>query len=151
MNDFINPIALRKAKISKYNRVNVLPTSLTLLHSERPKLYTVLAFPTSLALLHSECNRVNVVPKFYTRYAALFLTFSEGIVKFLLDTEADPRIRNRKRQTPSNLAQNSVIKRELQLAFENLPPIIVTHKEVSQMSTQVLHSLCAMAELQICG
>ena len=51
-------------------------------------------------------------------------------MKFLLDTEADPRIRNRKRQTPLNLAQNSVIKRELQLAYDNLPPVIVTHKEV---------------------
>ena len=51
-------------------------------------------------------------------------------MKFLLDTEADPRIRNRKRQTPLNLAQNSVIKRELQLAYDNLPPMIITHKEV---------------------
>ena len=55
---------------------------------------------------------------------------TEGIVKFLLDTEADPRVRNRKRQTPLNLAQNSVIKRELQMAFDVLPPIIITRKEV---------------------
>ena len=70
-----------------------------------------------------------------------FIMYVEGIVKFLLDTEADPRIRNRKRQTPLNLAQNSVIKRELQQAYDNLPPIIVTHKEVKCLPLDLVFCL----------
>ena len=55
-----NPVALRKAKIV-YN-FGFFP--LTLLHSERPKLYTVFGF-FPLSLLHSE------MPKLYTILAIL--------------------------------------------------------------------------------
>ena len=52
--NLFNPIALRKAKIvynfglSECNRVIAL--QLTLLHSERPKLYTILAFLSAIGL-----------------------------------------------------------------------------------------------------
>ena len=72
-------------------------------------------------------------------------------MKFLLDTEADPRIRNRKRQSPLNLAQNSVIKRELQLAFDHLPPIIVTRKEVTSIlsSSEYLYLTLVLLNLDV--
>ena len=69
-----NPIALRKAKIvynfglSEYSIC--ICTFLTLLHSERPKLYTILAFLSAVGLKRciciynfglSECSRVKKV------------------------------------------------------------------------------------------
>ncbi|KAL3859954.1 hypothetical protein ACJMK2_010133 [Sinanodonta woodiana] len=45
-----------------------------------------------------------------------------GIVSFLLESEADPSIRNRKKQLPLSLAQNATVQTILQLALDNPLP-----------------------------
>jgi len=54
-------------------------------------------------------------------------------VNFLLESEADPRFRNRKRQTPFDVAQNPDIRKSLQQILDDPPPMIVRHPIVSVM------------------
>ena len=78
----LNPIALRKVKIlynvglSECNRVSIL----TLLYSERPKLYTILAFLSAKGLKCnfglSECNRGKVQKQTTASCSASTNTFS---------------------------------------------------------------------------
>ena len=49
-------------------------------------------------------------------------------MNFLLESEADPRVRNRKRQTPLDVAQNPDIKRALQQVLDDPPPLLVRHQ-----------------------
>jgi hypothetical protein len=64
----------------------------------------------------------------------------DGIVNFLLESEADPRVRNRKRQTPYNVAQNADIKKKLQAVLNDPPPLIIRQPVVIfQYSIQLLY------------
>lgn len=60
----------------------------------------------------------------------MFCFITDGIVNFLLESEADPRIRNRKRQTPYNVAQNADIRKELQNIMNDPPPTVVRYSRV---------------------
>ncbi|XP_052232310.1 ankyrin repeat domain-containing protein 27-like isoform X4 [Dreissena polymorpha] len=53
----------------------------------------------------------------------------DGIVHFLLECEADPRVRNRRRQAPMDVAQNADIKKALQSVMDEGPPLVISQKE----------------------
>ena len=78
-------------------------------------------------------NLLKDVTKFTVKYNKCFV---ESIIQTLLDSNARTDIKNRKKQSPSSIAQNALIQRMFQ-QYDSMPTI-VTERHKSQVSVTYL-------------